>query len=560
MTSRGSDDEEPRRPHRLRPVSLTGVSLGILLSCLSVTPSLVPRAWWAQGLLSALCLVLGYAVGAFLGWAYRALHLRSPGPRARRIAWVVVGVLGPLALLVSGWLGRRWQVDQHELLDMDTSVTPLWVVAWVLGLVIAVLLLAAGRGIVWVGRRLARGLGRLLPVRVAAVAAVVITAVVTWYAVSGLLVDQALPAADAVFDGRNDDDKPGVVNPESPYRSGGPSSEVSWEDIGREGRQFIWQGQTAESIADVTDAKDAVEPVRAFVGLRSADTARERAAIAVAELRRLGGFDRRVIAVAGGTGSGWINPQVAAALEFAAHGDVATVSMQYSYLPSWMSFLVDRERAQDNAEELITALRVELATIPEDRRPELYVFGESLGAYSTDSAFTSVEDMATTTNGGLLVGPPSFDPTWTRVQRLRSPESPSWQPLYRDGAFTRVASTDAEITDPSLTWQSDSRIVYLVNPSDPITAWTADWSEWLDPRGPDVSPRVVPWPVVGPLQTTIDQLGANGTPPGHGHRYDETVVTAWSEVLGGAGLPEDEVAAIRDAVGQIGDPKEPSPG
>jgi uncharacterized membrane protein len=56
--------------------------------------------------------------------------------------------------------------------------------------------------------------------------------------------------------------------------------------------------------------------------------------------------------------------------------------MQYSYLPSWLSFLVDQERAQSNAAELITAIRVELDSLPPDERPELYVYGESLGAYS----------------------------------------------------------------------------------------------------------------------------------------------------------------------------------
>ena len=125
-----------------------------------------------------------------------------------------------------------------------------------------------------------------------------------------------------------------------------PTSTTSWDAIGREGRQFVWQGRTAEQIADVTADAASVEPVRAYIGLGSAPTATERAQLAVQELRALGGFERKSLAIAGGTGSGWIDPKTAAALEFVAHGDVATVSMQYSYLPSWLSFLVDKERAQ----------------------------------------------------------------------------------------------------------------------------------------------------------------------------------------------------------------------
>ncbi len=221
------------------------------------------------------------------------------------------------------------------------------------------------------------------------------------------------------------------------------------------------------------------------------------------------------------------------------HGDVAIGPTQYSYLPSWLSYLVDRSRAASNAETLITALRVELDSLPADQRPELYVFGESLGAFSTDNAFTSVEDMSTTTDGALLIGPPSFDPTWQKVVAGRQPGSPVWRPLYGDGGLVRVATTASELTDQTLTWTTDNPIIYLTHASDPIVAWTADHQAWLDPRGPDVSPRVVAWPVVGGWQATVDQFNANGVPPGHGHVYDSTVVTAWSEIVGPPSLPDD---------------------
>ena len=59
-----------------------------------------------------------------------------------------------------------------------------------------------------------------------------------------MLVGNALSFADSVFAGNNDDDKPGVVNPELDTRSGGPTSKVTWESIGREGRAFVWSGLT----------------------------------------------------------------------------------------------------------------------------------------------------------------------------------------------------------------------------------------------------------------------------------------------------------------------------
>jgi uncharacterized membrane protein len=532
---------------RTRP-SITGGVLGVVFAGLSVTPSLVPRAWFVQALLLGLCAITGYGLGAFLGWAYRALELPDLPPRVRRAAWRVVWVVALVGLPVAAWLGRGYQEEQRVLLGMDTDVSWLWLLAPYVGLLLAALLLGIGRAVKWVARTLFGPLRRVVPPRVAWLVAIVVTAVVSWFLLSGVLIGTGIDVADELFEGSNDDDKPGVVDPQSPYRSGGPESGVSWQSIGREGRQFIWEGLTAEEIAAVVGDPEAVEPVRAYVGLLAAEDARERAALAMDELRQLGGFERGAIAVAAGTGSGWIDPKMSSALEYATHGDVAIVSTQYSYLPSWMSVLVDRERAEANAETLIAALRVELDGLPADQRPELYVFGESLGAFSIDSAFTSVENMATTTDGALLVGPPSFDQTWQKVVDGRDEGSPVWKPRYGDGALVRVAATDRDLLDLTLVWETDNPIIYLVHPSDPIVAWTADHAAWLDPRGPDVSPHVVAWPVVGMWQMTVDQLNANGVPAGHGHIYDETVVTAWSEIVGPPSLPQAELEAIRAAI------------
>ena len=535
-----------RRPGRL---SLTGAVLGLTFGAMSVTPSLVPRAWFLQALVTGLCVVTGYGLGAFVGWAYRALRLPTLPDRTRSVAWKALGALAVVVLLVGGWLGWRWQSDQRELLGMDTSVPLVWLLAPLLGLLVAALLLGIGRAVKALGRAVFRPLGRMLPVRVAWLIAIVVTVVVTYLVFSGLLIGNLISAADSIFASNNKDDKPGVVNPQVATRTGGPTSGVTWDSIGREGRAFVASGPTAGEIAAVVGDPAAVEPVRAFVGLETAPTAAERAQIAVAELRRLGGFQRGAIAVAGTTGSGWIDPKVADALDYATHGDVATVSTQYSYLPSWLSFLVDRSRAATNAEQLLTAVRVELDAMPADQRPELYVYGESLGAFSTDSAFTSVEDMSTTTDGALLVGPPSFDATWQKVVAGRAAGSPAWKPIYGDGALVRVATTQAELTDQTLTWRTDNPIIYLTHASDPIVAWTADHAAWLDPRGPDVSPAVVAWPVVAGWQSTVDQFNANGVPAGHGHVYDETVVTAWSEIVGPPSLPDTEIAAIEKAIG-----------
>ena len=214
---------------------------------MSVTPSLVPRAWFLQALVTGLCVVTGYGLGAFVGWAYRSLRLPNL-PDRRPVGRVEgTGARWPWSLLlVGGWLGWRWQSDQRELLGMDTSVPLVWLVAPLLGLLVAALLLGIGRAVKALGRAVFRPLGRLLPVRVAWLIAIVVTVVVTYLVFSGLLIGNLLSAADSIFASNNNDDKPGVVNPQVATRTGGPTSGVTWESIGREGRAFVASGPTAE--------------------------------------------------------------------------------------------------------------------------------------------------------------------------------------------------------------------------------------------------------------------------------------------------------------------------
>ena len=65
--------------------------------------------------------------------------------------------------------------------------------------------------------------------------------------------------------------------------------------------------------------------------------------------------------------------------EYFSAGDSATVGMQYSYLPSWLSYLVDQKKAREAGRALFDAVYDRWSKLPEDQRPKLYVAGESLG-------------------------------------------------------------------------------------------------------------------------------------------------------------------------------------
>ena len=229
-------------------------------------------------------MIVFYAIGAFVGWAYRSLQLPVAPLASRRLIWWLIAVVGALALLVSGWIGRDWQIDQRELLGMPQDVPWLSLPLLFLGSYLL--------GCCWGSD--AASAGSATALRECSVAtcrgacrfpsAVLATALVTWWVVSGVLVNNTLELADAAFSVSNDDNKPGVSNPDSPYRSGGPESGLSWDSMGREGRAWLYNGVTANDIQDVTGDTKSVEPVRVFVGLKAADTAAERADLAVQEL------------------------------------------------------------------------------------------------------------------------------------------------------------------------------------------------------------------------------------------------------------------------------------
>jgi len=76
----------------------------------------------------------------------------------------------------------------------------------------------------------------------------------------------------------------------------------------------------------------------------------------VRDLERTGGFGRKDLLVVTTTGSGWVDPALVDSFEYLSHGDSATVALQYSYLPSWVSYLVDQSKAREAGRALFDAV------------------------------------------------------------------------------------------------------------------------------------------------------------------------------------------------------------
>ena len=117
------------------------------------------------------------------------------------------------------------------------------------------------------------------------------------------------------------------------------------------------------------------------------------------------------------TGSGWVDPALVDSLEYLSNGDCATVAIQYSYLPSWVSYLVDQSKALAAGRALFDAVYGAWVKLPPGDRPKLYVAGESLGSFGGEAAFTGENDLANRTNGALFVRAAQFQHAVPSVQR-----------------------------------------------------------------------------------------------------------------------------------------------
>lgn len=528
---------EPQRVVR-RGLGFAGSIGALVLFCLSLTPSLLPRHWALQGVVSGITMAIGYAFGASIGAFIRSMWSNAPVPVRR--AWKVLGVVGLVLAVTFLQLGDSWQREVRELVGAEPTM------AWASPLIAVVaagvfaLLLMAARSVRLATRGLATTFGRISPRPVASVAAVGVVAALSYGVGQGVVFNGFVDLAERVALNANDAFAPDVERPTSPYVSGGPGSLVPWETLGAYGREFTASAVPRSDLAAFggecgpdrsrCPVRDARDPVRVYAGLESADTVAEQADLAVRELERTGGFDREVLAIVTTTGTGWVNPAVPTALEYLHAGDTATVAIQHSYLPSWITFMSERYTATEAATELIGAVRDRLQAMPAPDRPELVVYGESLGAYGIERAFGDLESLLAGVDAAVLAGPPHGNPIWEEVIESRDPDSPVWRPVGAEQvAFMQSGDEPNSTVD-------DPRVVYLQNATDPIVWWSPDLlyrePAWLDgERGPDVSGAMQWFPAVTFWQVSVDMLTSTKAPAGHGHSYYESLADAWAMLI-----------------------------
>jgi uncharacterized membrane protein len=246
--------------------------------------------------------------------------------------------------------------------------------------------------------------------------------------------------------------------------------------------------------------------------------------LAIRELERTGAFDRQLLVAVSPTGTGYVNYAAIECCEYMTLGNCATVTLQYSKRPSPLS--LDRVwEGRKQFRMLLSAIRRQLYKRDPEHRPRLVVFGESLGAHTSQDAFLHQGTQALEDAGverALWIGSPHLS-KW-RAQVLGAPRA--------DVDPSKIADVNGfpDLEDMPAENRDKLSYVMITHHNDAVGLFGGDLviqqPHWLGDR--DLRPAEVPkwmrWtPIVTAVQTVIDMKNAMNVVPGqfvaNGHDY-----------------------------------------
>src|SRR4051794_876653 len=162
-TTHAEPGTRPAKRRRLVYVTLPGLWGALIASCLSFTPSLLPRSGIVEGIVWGISAAIGYGLGVLAAAIWREFadrETRSP----RRRSWLVLAYVGGPLLVVFFALGQYWQSLLRELLDVTEYNVALVVASPLVAVLVFSFLVAIGRGIRgiyhWLAKLLTRWAGR----------------------------------------------------------------------------------------------------------------------------------------------------------------------------------------------------------------------------------------------------------------------------------------------------------------------------------------------------------------------------------------------------------------
>ena len=532
-------------------ISLIGVVGALVMYGVSVSPSLLARSWqWhavASGVLSAVGYIVGLTIQRFYALVVPRLGVEITAPQSVSIAFRAVLLLG-FFLWFLRWLLQSYRERKraNHLVGMRGETLGEYLLGTFCAFILMLALLGIAWGLQWIGRAIVSVLSRWMHMVFALALSLLILVVIVYALTSQVLLKLGINFFTRHARKMNNRTAKGIVQPQVPERSGSPQSRSSWRAVGGQGRVFLGRGPSRADIEAVTGCS-AMEPIRVYAGMPEEGQSLQSAAdLVVEELHRTGAFDRAVILIATSTGSGWVDEWQVQPMEYLTRGNCATASMQYSFVPSSINFLTDLDVSEEAAVILFETIRRAVDEIPEDRRPALFVCGESLGAYASQHVFSGIVDVLSRTDGALWVGTPAFTPMHAELTVIRHRGSPEVAPVVANGRHVRFVNVPenlwSDVYGRELGDWNYPRVVYAQHPSDPVVWWNSElvWHkpDWISEKvDGDVSPHMQYTRGATYIQVLVDMPVAGTAPGGHGHTYHEELIPLWEAILG---LREDE--------------------
>ncbi len=196
------------------------------------------------------------------------------------------------------------------------------------------------------------------------------------------------------------------------------------------------------------------------------------------------------------------------------------------------------------------------ATLPESSRPEIYLYGLSLGSFGVEAVLTSVNIINEPINGAFMAGPPFVNQLHKELTDDRDEGSPASLPIYQSGRTVRFTAEQDALGVPTAEWDR-TKVAYLQHASDPVVFFSWDLAfeepDWLldGQRGPDVSDQMVWIPIVTMWQVALDLPAAGSVPEGFGHLYtDAANAAAWIGVTEPSGWTDADTERLKTFLSQ----------
>jgi uncharacterized membrane protein len=313
--------------------------------------------------------------------------------------------------------------------------------------------------------------------------------------------------------------------PDNAYASGGPNSISPFDELGLQGRRFVTDVVTPDLIESTLNEPAIAHPIRAFVGMNSDPLyPAGRSEMMLDELDRLGAFERSHLLLVSPTGTGWVDQTMVESAELLTRGDIATACIQYGRGPSFLEVQkVHLGRAQFRG--LLWGVKMRLEGMPEEERPKVYVFGESLGSWSSSDVVMHQGIYGFDHYGidrALWCGLVGFA-KWSKTGMRQG--SGDLVPPGTVEAFDNFDEYQALSEDQ----RDQLRAVIVDHDNDPIAQMSLRWAvkqpPWLtgEARGRNV-PEGMTWvPLITFVQIMVDAMNAMRVVPGHfksfGHDY-----------------------------------------